>query len=51
MVQSNQSSILQNRNGRAVVGREAILHVFVQIQLPQSTAMGGGLQEGEYVFP
>ena len=43
MVQPNQGTVFQDGDGRAVVGRQAILHVLVQIQLAQPPSVRGGL--------
>ena len=49
MVQLNQGTIFEHRDGRAIVGREAVLHVLIQIQRPEPSSMGGSLQEGKHV--
>ena len=49
MVQLNQGTIFEHRDGLAIVGREAVLHVLIQIQRPEPSSMGGSLQEGKHV--
>ena len=51
MVQPNQATSFKHGDGRAVVGRQAVLHVLVQIQFPETPPVGGCLQEGEHVVP